>query len=70
MFNCLGSHKVAHCNAKFRFKNCKHKHQTSLCRPNSEEPKTKSDVQEKLPQSPTQTVTTLTPVSCESQQMK
>ena len=70
-FNCLGSHKVAHCNSKFRCKNCKHKHHTSLCRPSSEEPKTnKSDAQEKPPQPPTQTVTTLTPVSCESQQTK
>ena len=66
-FNCLGSHKVAQCNSMFRCKNCKH--HTSLCRPNSEEPKTnKSDAQEKAPQPPTQTVTTLTPVSCESQQ--
>ena len=52
--------------------NCKHKHHTSLCKPNSEEPKTnyESDTQEKAPQPPTQAVTTLTPMSCESRQPK
>ena len=62
---------MAHCNLKFRCKNCKHKHHMSLYRPNSEEPKTnKSDTHEKILQPPTQAVATLTPVSCESQQMK
>ena len=39
-FNCLGNHKVAQCNLKFRCKHCRHKHHTSLCKPNdSDTPK-------------------------------
>ena len=30
-YNCLGHHKIAACNSKFKCRNCKHKHHTSLC---------------------------------------
>lgn len=30
-FNCFGHHKASHCNSKYRCKNCKRKHHTSLC---------------------------------------
>ena len=30
-FNCFGHHKVLRCNSKYRCKNCKRKHHTSLC---------------------------------------
>ena len=33
-FNCLGNHKVSQCNSKYQCKHCRHKHHTSLCKPN------------------------------------
>ena len=42
-FNCLGHHKISQCGSNFRCKRCKHKHHTSLCKPNHEEPKPRDE---------------------------
>ena len=73
-YNCLGNQKVSLCNSKFRCKNCRHKHHTSLCKPITEDPKQpdKRDSEVKgatsLTQANTQTQTSMTmaPVSYDS----
>ena len=54
-FNCLGNHKIAQCNSKFRCKHCRHKHHTSLCKPtDSNTPKSSKQETDTQAQSPSQ----------------
>ena len=69
-FNCLGNHKVSLCISKFRCKNCKHKHHTSLCRLISETKQgdkrdidTNGTTPSTQANTPTQTSMTVAPVS-------
>ena len=77
-YNCLGNHKVSHCNSKFRCKICKHKHHTSLCEPitDASKPNDKSNTEAKTTNpstqtnQPPQTSMTMAPVSYDSQSNK
>ena len=61
-FNCLARHKVSQCTSKFRCRNCKRKHHTSLCNGDN-----RADVQTQVKTPPVsvpqQNPTTATPVS-------
>ena len=62
-FNCLGNHKISQCNSKFRCKQCKHKHHTSLCKPSDGDvpkPTTTAQNTDKQAQPPSQQVNTIT----------
>ena len=74
-FNCLGHHEVSQCGSKFCCKKCKHKHHTSLCKPNHEEPKPRDEDKDDQgnkdshPEQPKNTShATLTPVSYHTNQ--
>ena len=61
--NCLGHHRMSHCNSKYRCRNCGHKHRTSIC----SEARTGNGAQLQQSSQPatskTASLTTLTPPS-------
>ena len=57
-FNCPASHKVSQCASKFRCRNCKRKHHTSLCDGNQ-----RADTQNPLVTNPNPPVTVQLPPS-------
>ena len=63
-YNCLGHHKVMAYNSKFRCRNCKHKHHTTLCTGSSSQTamgSTNSPINAKANEHSSQTTGLLTP---------